>query len=82
LLHADTGVLGAACYLTEVVEGANPTLGHPLLYLDNERWPRELGLAVVDGAAAIGAVDYVTAGLGDLGRVEGYLERQVDRWRS
>jgi aminoglycoside phosphotransferase (APT) family kinase protein len=79
---SDTSVLGAAFYLTEVVQGTNPTLGLPPLYLDNESWRWELGLAVADGAAAIGAVDYVAAGLGDLGRVEGYLERQVSRWRS
>jgi aminoglycoside phosphotransferase (APT) family kinase protein len=36
---------------------------------------------VADGAAAIGAVDHIAVGLTDFGRPEGFLERQVARWR-
>jgi aminoglycoside phosphotransferase (APT) family kinase protein len=42
---------------------------------------RTLGLSLVDGAAAVGRVDHVAVGLGDLGRPDGFLERQVGRWK-
>lgn len=77
----DVDVLGAAFYLMEPVDGVNPTLGLPQAYRDDASWRHRLGLAMADGAAAVGAVDHVAAGLGDLGRPEGYLERQVARWQ-
>jgi aminoglycoside phosphotransferase (APT) family kinase protein len=78
---ADPEVLGAAFYLMEPVDGVNPTVGLPRGYRDDAAWRWQLGLAMADGAAAIGAVDHVAAGLHDLGRPEGYLERQVPRWQ-
>jgi aminoglycoside phosphotransferase (APT) family kinase protein len=39
-----------------------------------------MGLAAVDAVAALGAVDHEAVGLGDLGRPDGFLERQVPRW--
>jgi aminoglycoside phosphotransferase (APT) family kinase protein len=39
-----------------------------------------MGLAVAEAAARLGAVDHEAVGLADLGRPEGFLERQVDRW--
>lgn len=78
----DEAVLGAVFYLMEPVDGINPTVQLPGKYLTDPGWRRELGLSVADGAASVGAVDYRAVGLGDLGRVDGYLERQVARWRS
>jgi aminoglycoside phosphotransferase (APT) family kinase protein len=40
------------------------------------------GLSLVDVLAAIHAVDPDDVGLGDLGRKEGYIERQLKRWYS
>ena len=78
---ADDDVLGAAFYLMEPIDGVNPTVALPAgLHRDEtRRW--ELGLAMADGAASIGAVDHVAVGLTDLGKPEGFLERQVERWR-
>jgi aminoglycoside phosphotransferase (APT) family kinase protein len=39
-----------------------------------------MGLRAADGIAALGRVDHRAVGLGDLGRPEGFLERQVGRW--
>ena len=78
----DEDVLGAAFYLMEPIDGANPTVGLPQPYLDDPDWRHRLGLAMADGAAAVGAVDHVAVGLEGLGKPEGYLERQVARWRS
>ena len=75
-------VLGAAFYLMEPIDGANPTVELPRGYLDSASWRHELGLAMADGAASVGAVDHHAVGLSDLGRAEGYLERQVARWRA
>jgi len=37
---------------------------------------------VIDGALALDRVDHVAAGLADLGKSEGILDRQVPRWRA
>ncbi len=77
----DIEVIGAAFYLMESVDGINPTVELPALLRDDSSKRFEFGLAMADGAASIGAVDHVAAGLSDLGRPDGYLERQVERWR-
>jgi aminoglycoside phosphotransferase (APT) family kinase protein len=41
-----------------------------------------MGFAMVDAILALGRVDHVAVGLADFGKIEGYLERQVPRWRS
>ena len=78
----DEDVLGAAFYLMEPIDGANPTVALPQPYLDDVSWRRQLGLAMADGAASVGRVDHEAVGLADLGKPEGYLERQVARWRT
>jgi aminoglycoside phosphotransferase (APT) family kinase protein len=78
----DEDVLGAAFYLMEPIEGANPTVALPQGYVDDASWRWQLGLSMADGAASVGAVDHEAVGLSDLGKADGYLERQVGRWRS
>ena len=78
---ADVDVLGAAFYLMESIDGINPTVELPVLLQRDETKRFEFGLAMADGAASVGAVDHVAVGLSDLGRPEGFLERQVERWR-
>jgi aminoglycoside phosphotransferase (APT) family kinase protein len=41
-----------------------------------------MGLALVDGIAAVGAVDVAAVGLSSLGRPDGWLDRQPGRWLS
>ncbi|MEU8238082.1 phosphotransferase family protein [Actinoplanes missouriensis] len=41
---------------------------------------RALARGLVDALAAIHTVDVAQAGLGDFGRAEGYLDRQIRRW--
>ena len=43
---------------------------------------RRVGLAVVDALAELHSVDPVAAGLADLGRPEGFVERQVAGWKK
>jgi aminoglycoside phosphotransferase (APT) family kinase protein len=73
---------GAVFYLMESVDGFNPTVLLPPLHAGDASVRHALGLSVVDAAAALAAVDHEAAGLADLGRPEGFLERQVPRWRS
>ncbi len=75
-------VLGAAFYLMEPVDGFNPTLGLPDAFLADRAWQREMGLSMADAIASLAAVDHVAVGLGDLGRFEGWAQRQVGRWRK
>lgn len=76
----DDAVLGAPFYVMERVKGiilrAAPPAG---LDLAPEVMHR-LSEHFTDGLAELHAVDYQTAGLGDLGKPEGYVARQVKGW--
>ena len=78
----DVDVLGAAFYLMEPIDGFNPAGGLPEPHRSDPAMRREMGFSMVDAAAALGRVDHEATGLGDFGRPDGWLERQVDRWRS
>jgi aminoglycoside phosphotransferase (APT) family kinase protein len=82
----DTGVLGRAFYLMGFVDGWSP------MGLENRAWPppfdtdldTRAGLAyqLVEGIALLGNVDWRAKGLADLGRPDGFHERQVERWTA
>ena len=74
-------LLGAAFYLMEPVNGFNPGEGLPETH-QSAAVGRAMGFALVDGAATLGSVDHGAVGLEDFGKPDGYLERQVPRWRS
>ena len=75
-------VLGSAFYLMEPVDGFNPSVAVPEPHLSSTEMQHQMGLAMVDAIAALGRVDHVEVGLGDFGKPDGWLERQVERWRS
>jgi aminoglycoside phosphotransferase (APT) family kinase protein len=75
-------VLGVAFYLMRPVEGFNPAQGLPEPHRSDPAMRHAMGLALVDGIAALGRVDHRAVGLADFGRPDGWLERQVGRWRS
>jgi aminoglycoside phosphotransferase (APT) family kinase protein len=80
--ESELGALGAAFYLMEPVAGANPSLGMPAPLNESPELQRRLGLSMADAIAALARVDPQAAGIADLGRAEGWLERQVPRWRA
>ena len=79
---ADEIYLGAAFYLMEPIDGFNASLGLPEPHASDLAMQRRMGLAMPEAIAALGRVDYVARGLADLGKVEGWADRQVGRWRK
>lgn len=75
-------VIGAAFYLMEPIDGFNPTVGLPALHASDPAIRHRMGLALVEGIAALGAVDYLKVGLEGFGKPDNYLERQVARWQA
>lgn len=75
----DDEAVGAPAVLMSFVEG---WLGSepPPAQLQGLDARRDMAFALVDAVAQIGLVDYQAVGLGDLGRPEGFLDRQVGRW--
>ncbi|MCY1280835.1 Phosphotransferase enzyme family protein [compost metagenome] len=78
----DPEVLGSSFYLMAPIEGFNACAEMPVLHAADPGIRHAMGLALADGAAALGRVDLDKVGLSDLGRVEGFLERQVPRWKA
>ena len=76
----EEAVLGAPFYVMERVTGlilrARPPRGLAL----TPELMRRLAENAVDNLVAIHSLDYAAAGLGDLGRPEGYVTRQVEGW--
>jgi aminoglycoside phosphotransferase (APT) family kinase protein len=78
----DASVLGRTFYIMGYVDGWSP--------MGVDKWPepfdtdldarRGLALQLVEGIALLSKVDWQARGLEDLGRPDGFHERQVDRW--
>jgi aminoglycoside phosphotransferase (APT) family kinase protein len=78
----DTGVLGASFYLMEPVDGFTVVSGLPEPHNSDNSIRHCMGLSLVEGAAALHALEPDRIGLGDLGTPAGFLQRQPDRWMS
>lgn len=79
LLCEDDAVLGAPFYVMEYVEGTPYRTADQLAPLGPER-TRAAVLGLVDTLVDLHAVDPEAVGLGDFGRPEGFLDRQLRRW--
>jgi aminoglycoside phosphotransferase (APT) family kinase protein len=79
-LCLDTDVTGAPFYVMEYVNGhvvRDAPMAESLL---DEAGRRRASESLTDVLAGLHAVDVDAVGLGDLGRREGYLSRQLQRW--
>lgn len=74
-------ILGAAFYLMAPVDGFSP-IGELPAVARQQAYQRSIGLEMAKGLAALSRVDIENNGLVSLGRLSGYLERQVQRWRG
>ena len=76
----DESVLGAPFYIMEPIHGVilrrDPPAGLPF----SAETARRLSKSFVDNLVRLHALDYESVGLGDLGKPQGYLERQVRGW--
>ncbi|MFJ8192414.1 phosphotransferase family protein [Streptomyces sp. NPDC096094] len=79
LLCEDEEVLGSPFYVMEFVEGTPYRTADQLAPLGPER-TRAAVLNLVDTLVELHAVDPAAVGLGDFGRPEGFLDRQLRRW--
>ena len=80
LYCADESVIGAPFYVMERVKGIILRAQPPRDIDLTPALMQKLSMAAIDNLAAIHAVDYVAAGLGDLGRPQGYVARQIEGW--
>jgi aminoglycoside phosphotransferase (APT) family kinase protein len=81
----DKSVLGRTFYLMGFVDGWSPMSTH-------RRWPppfstdlaarRGLAFELIEGIARLSKVDWRGRGLADLGRPDGFHERQAGRWTA
>jgi aminoglycoside phosphotransferase (APT) family kinase protein len=81
---ADPSVLGRSFYVMGFVDGWSP--------MNVDGWPgpfdhdlearKGLAYQLVEGIALLSKVDWQAKGLQDLGRPDGFHERQVDRWTT
>jgi aminoglycoside phosphotransferase (APT) family kinase protein len=77
---SDPDVLGAPFYLMERVEGRPYRLASELEPLGPSR-VRAIAERLIDTLVDLHQVDPAEVGLADFGRPEGFLSRQVERWR-
>ncbi|MFI5952981.1 phosphotransferase family protein [Cryptosporangium sp. NPDC051539] len=80
LFCADEAVLGAPFYVMDRVPGHVVTDTLPAGYADRPEEKRVIGTAVIDVLADLHGVDPAAVGLGEYGRPDGYLDRQLRRW--
>lgn len=80
-LCADDSVLGAPFYVMERVEGRAYRYADEIEPLGSER-TRLISEALIDTLAALHRIEPETIGLSDFGRPEGFLRRQVHRWKA
>jgi aminoglycoside phosphotransferase (APT) family kinase protein len=81
---ADASVLGRPFYLMGFVDGWSPVdeRGWPAPFDTDPEVRRELAYQLVEGIALLSVVDWKAKGLHDLGRPDGFHERQVARWTA
>lgn len=80
-LCEDPDVIGTPFYVMEHVTGTAYQRADELAKLGTDR-VEAIANRFVDTLVDLHSVDFETVGLGDFGRPDGYLERQVARWRK
>lgn len=76
----DTSVIDSEFYVMErrngiIIRGSTPSELENSIDLQNR-----VGRSFISNLAELHKIDYVAAGLGELGKPEGYVRRQVDGW--
>ena len=80
LFSDDESIIGAPFVIMERCRGAVVRRAMPTHYADFPDAPRQMSIALVNALAAFHAVDYAALGLENLGRPQGFVQRQVEGW--
>ncbi|OUS28638.1 phosphotransferase family protein [Gammaproteobacteria bacterium 45_16_T64] len=78
----DESIIGCDFYLMERLVGIIPRSEMPKALTLDESQTRELCTNVVDKFIELHQVDYVASDLADLGKGDGYVERQISGWST
>jgi len=83
-LCTDSSVLGRPFYIMGFVDGWSPmnTDGWPAPFDEDLEARKGLAYQLIEGVALLGNFDWRAKGLQDLGRPDGFHDRQVDRWTA
>jgi aminoglycoside phosphotransferase (APT) family kinase protein len=76
----DPGVCDSPFHVMEFVDGVVLRSEHDVERAFSEPLRRSIATALVDKLAELHRLDPATVGLGDLGRPDAYVRRQLDRW--
>ncbi|MBP6788241.1 MAG: phosphotransferase family protein [Candidatus Promineofilum sp.] len=76
----DAAVIGAPFFVMERRQGVVVRRSLPDVFAGQADAPRRMSEALVDALAAFHAVDYAALGLADLGKPEGFVQRQIEGW--
>jgi aminoglycoside phosphotransferase (APT) family kinase protein len=80
LYCADLSILGTPFYLMEPIRGTIIRRDFPADVTVPPKTARKISEAFLDNLVRLHRVDYAAIGLADLGRPQGYVERQVKGW--
>src|SRR4051812_9310773 len=80
VLCEDPEVIGAPFLIMDKIVGFTPGFVLPEPFASNPAHRRGIAEAYVDALVDLAAVDWAAGGLGDLGRPDGFLERQGPPW--
>ena len=75
----DSSIIGAPFFVMQRRVGTVVRRSLPPQF-DTPDAPRRMSFALVDTLADLHAVDYQAIGLGDLGKPEGFITRQIEGW--
>jgi len=76
----DDSIIGAPFYLMERRHGVILRKALPPAFTIDSDLARRMSCALIDHLAALHAIDSASAGLNELGRPDGYVQRQVAGW--
>jgi aminoglycoside phosphotransferase (APT) family kinase protein len=76
----DAAVIGAPFYIMEHVEGLVPVDPRVVEERYDEAQRRAMGEELIDTLAALHGIEPASVGLGDFGKPQGYIERQMRRF--
>ena len=79
-LCEDHEVLGCTFFLMQQVDGVNPAPPLPEPFTSDDQ--PDVAFAMVDALAALHNFDWRNSSLSELGKPDGFHERQVERWTS